>query len=323
MSPPSKANLFTYTPLSPSERFARDPLLFLATWIYSHQCPIAIPTPSKEPIRIVCVSDAHTACPALPSGDILIHAGDLTNNGTFPELQRQLNWLSSRPHPHKLAIAGNHDLLLDPSCYDKHKDVFAPPYAWQRKTDLQWGDIEHLASSTRTLRVRGRTLNAYGNPHTPKQGNWAFQYPEDATPRDRIAELVWSLSIPNETHVLVTHGPARGHVDSSGSGSGSPGCKALLQELWRTKPRLHIHAHIHRGRGTEVLDWGVVQWCYDQIHISGTGVYGAVLLFVMVAVWVWEWRLYFLYGTRRSGRSVVVNAAWEGNEEGGVTVVEI
>lgn len=127
MSPPSKANLFTYTPLSPSERFARDPLLFLATWIYSHQCPIAIPTPSKEPIRIVCVSDAHTACPALPSGDILIHAGDLTNNGTFPELQRQLNWLSSRPHPHKLAIAGNHDLLLDPSCYDKHKDLFAPP----------------------------------------------------------------------------------------------------------------------------------------------------------------------------------------------------
>lgn len=72
-----------------------------------------------------------------------------------------------------------------------------------------------------------------------------------------------------------------------------------------------------------MLDWGVVQWCYDQIHISGTGVYGAVLLFVMVAVWVWEWRLYFLYGTRRSGRSVVVNAAWEGNEEGGVTVVEI
>jgi hypothetical protein len=44
---------------------------------------------------------------------------------------------------------------------------------------------------------------------------------------------------------------------------------------------------------------------------------------VAFVVWVWEWRLYVMYGTSRVGRSVVVNAAWEGNEERGVEVVEM
>jgi len=72
----------------------------------------------------------------------------------------------------------------------------------------------------------------------------------------------------------------------------------------------------------------MVQWCYDQMHMCGTGVYGvgltgAGLLLVAFVVWAWEWRLHFMYGTRRMGRSVIVNAAWEGNEDGDVSVVEI
>jgi hypothetical protein len=62
--------------------------------------------------------------------------------------------------------------------------------------------------------------------------------------------------------------------------------------------------------------------------MGGRGVYGARLtgvglLLVAFVVWVWEWRLYVMYGTSRVGRSVVVNAAWEGNEERGVEVVEM
>ncbi|CCF46674.1 Ser/Thr protein phosphatase, partial [Colletotrichum higginsianum] len=35
--------------------------------------------------RFVCVSDTHNTAVKLPKGDVLIHAGDLTNQGSYPE----------------------------------------------------------------------------------------------------------------------------------------------------------------------------------------------------------------------------------------------
>lgn len=35
--------------------------------------------------RFVCVSDTHNQTLKLPKGDVLIHAGDLTNQGSFSE----------------------------------------------------------------------------------------------------------------------------------------------------------------------------------------------------------------------------------------------
>ena len=59
------------------------------------------------------------------------------------------------------------------------------------------------------------------------------------------------------------------------------------------------------------------------MHMRGTGVYGLALLVLMVFMWMWEWRVYLMYGMKRTGRSVIVNAAWEGNEDEDITVVEI
>jgi predicted phosphodiesterase len=36
--------------------------------------------------RFVCISDTHNATIKLPKGDVLIHAGDLTNQGSFSEV---------------------------------------------------------------------------------------------------------------------------------------------------------------------------------------------------------------------------------------------
>ena len=41
--------------------------------------------------RFVCISDTHNRNIALPKGDVLIHAGDLTNHGSYEEV------LYSRP----------------------------------------------------------------------------------------------------------------------------------------------------------------------------------------------------------------------------------
>ncbi|EEY23283.1 ser/Thr protein phosphatase family protein [Verticillium alfalfae VaMs.102] len=37
--------------------------------------------------RFVLISDTHNHTPALPRGDVLIHAGDLTNQGSYSEVR--------------------------------------------------------------------------------------------------------------------------------------------------------------------------------------------------------------------------------------------
>ena len=68
---------------------------------------------SRDAVRIVCISDTHTNTPNLPAGDVLIHAGDLTNAGTASDIQAQFDWLAALPFQYIVVIAGNHDSFFD------------------------------------------------------------------------------------------------------------------------------------------------------------------------------------------------------------------
>lgn len=57
--------------------------------------------------RIVCISDTHNQTPKLPPGNVLIHAGDLTNQGSFSELQKTVEWLEKADFEAKIVVAGN------------------------------------------------------------------------------------------------------------------------------------------------------------------------------------------------------------------------
>ena len=64
--------------------------------------------------RFVCISDTHNASPEdgafkLPKGDVLVHAGDLTKQGTFAELKRTLDWIEKADFEIKLIVAGSAD----------------------------------------------------------------------------------------------------------------------------------------------------------------------------------------------------------------------
>jgi predicted MPP superfamily phosphohydrolase len=131
----------------------------------------------REPITVVCISNTHCTQPLVPAGDVLLHVGDLTNYGTFEELQAQLNWLDTLPHRYKVAIGGNHDRLLDPSYVRRFQDHVYEGEGTAR-TDLQWHDVIYLNnSSTRLDFPHGRSLNIYGSPMTEQCGTFAFQYP--------------------------------------------------------------------------------------------------------------------------------------------------
>lgn len=66
--------------------------------------------PTMRKTRIVCVSDTHNASPngafKLPKGDVLIHAGDMTNQGSISELRKTVKWLEEANFEAKIVVAG-------------------------------------------------------------------------------------------------------------------------------------------------------------------------------------------------------------------------
>jgi predicted phosphodiesterase len=58
--------------------------------------------------RIVCISDTHNQTPRLPRGDVLIHAGDLTNQGSYSELKKTVQWIEKQDFEAKILIAGTY-----------------------------------------------------------------------------------------------------------------------------------------------------------------------------------------------------------------------
>lgn len=200
-----------------------------------------------QKIRIVCVSDTHNASPGegytLPKGDMLIHAGDWTNQGSAKELQKAMSWLRQADFEVKVVVAGNHELSLDERCAEKDDDALAI-----RRLVRESDDIFYLEHEDATIDVKGVNLRVFGSPCSlaASERQWAFQYPEDQ------AERVWS-AIPGDTDIVITHTPPAGHQDLSKHWVG--GCSALLRKLSRTKPLLHICGHCHEGRGGQVVHW--------------------------------------------------------------------
>ena len=66
--------------------------------------------PAMRKTRFVCISDTHNAAPGggfkLPKGDVLIHAGDMTNQGSYSELQKTIKWIEEADFEAKIVIAG-------------------------------------------------------------------------------------------------------------------------------------------------------------------------------------------------------------------------
>ena len=56
--------------------------------------------PTLAVMRVVCISDTHCMHDGLrvPDGDLLVHAGDLTETGSYEEVARACDFLGSLPH---------------------------------------------------------------------------------------------------------------------------------------------------------------------------------------------------------------------------------
>lgn len=175
--------------------------------------------------RIVAIADTHGehAQLKLPDGDILIHAGDMTQRGTLQQLESVANWLRAQPHRHKVVIAGNHDFALQ-------RDAVNARALFHGLTFLE--DSEATCEG----------LRIWGSPWQPWFHDWAFNLRRGAD-----IDAKWQL-IPEGVDVLVTHGPPAGYGDLVWNGE-RVGCEDLTRQLDRVKPKLLFFGHIHEDRG--------------------------------------------------------------------------
>lgn len=182
-------------------------------------------------MRLVCLSDTHnrTAGLAVPEGDLLLHAGDLTGSGSEEEVEQAASWLASLPHPHKVVVAGNHDWL------------FQREPAKAQALLAQVPGLVYLEDRCAT--VAG--LRIHGSPWQPWFFDWAFNLPRDGAE----LEQVWAR-VEADVDVLLTHSPPHGIRDATEDGR-HVGCERLRAALARLRPRLHVFGHIHEAAGRE------------------------------------------------------------------------
>lgn len=257
--------------------------------------------PVSPPITLVCIADTHNSKPQLPHGDILLHAGDLSQYGTFDEVQSQLHWLNSHPHQHKIIIAGNHDLLLDSAFVQSHPDRELDLHTGKRRADLDWGDVHYLQHGSVSIEVRTATMSrlvrVFGSPWTPRMGSWAFQYGPNSG-------FSWEEAIPHEADVVLVHGPPAGHLDDGGKG-----CPDLLTELWRARPRVVICGHIHSGRGQELLVFDRVQQYYEDVVLGRRNWMSSLICLGIYTAWQ------ALMSTQRAARGSISGTSRKNEEE--------
>jgi Icc-related predicted phosphoesterase len=200
-------------------------------------------------MRITFISDTHNKhrqiTEDLPGGDLLVHTGDISSMGYEHEIQQFCKWFDSLgQYDHKVFIAGNHDWGFQDNA-EKVSQIINS-YKWIDYLQDDWivvGDADPHDPDVKTAKI-------YGSPWQPEFYNWAFNLPRNG--EELLAK--WE-SIPVDTDILLTHGPAWGYVDTvQGRRSEHLGCELLTERIKAIKPKIHVCGHIHTGHGYTFKD---------------------------------------------------------------------
>lgn len=217
----------------------------------------------STPVTFLILSDTHgTELPSnLPPCDVLLHCGDLTQDGTPESISSALQALGKINAQLKLVIAGNHEISLDRPYWlsqggtEADADLAYALVSPDKNSEASRNGVTFLSEGTHTFNLPcGATLRIYASPYTPAYGASAFQYPSG---EDRFnptgATALWAKNvgtstsiIPNSVDIVMTHGPAKYILDRTGNDSA--GCEHLRSAIARVQPRMHCFGHIHSRR---------------------------------------------------------------------------
>jgi len=191
-------------------------------------------------MKIICISDTHCRLRKVkvPKGDLLLHSGDLTFRGDIQEISQELQELGRIAKNFKhgcVFICGNHDFLGERN----------PTLMKQMALDHGLTYLDHSSVEIEGIKI-------FGSAYTPEFCNWAYNVPRGAPLKAKWAQ------IPDDTNVLLTHGPAMGILDgverfdpmTRESEIEHVGCYDLYDRIQELKQlQLHVFGHIHLGYG--------------------------------------------------------------------------
>ena len=207
-------------------------------------------------MRIILISDTHSLHEQMiynlsdflsPNNtNILIHAGDCTNVGRENEVGDFISWIQGMEgFDKKIFIAGNHDIPFE------SKPNWLNTYLYEE--NLQQSNVTYLKDNFLIIDSPefSRPIKIYGAPWQPEFYNWAFNLPRNGEELKKKWEL-----IPDDTDILITHGPAFGALDYvvDKYGQRNVGCELLKGRVDALKPLIHVFGHIHYSHGTEKIN---------------------------------------------------------------------
>ena len=180
--------------------------------------------------RIACISDCHNLAKHLliPDCDLLVMAGDMTQDGT-PEELRNLNMFIDKLGMKKenvLYVPGNHDI-------------------WFHQYESLARELVSHATVLIDQYVERFGLKIYGTPWVPKcWGAFTADEPELYRRFSRI---------PDDLDLLITHGPPQEILDTTEgfrlNPIGSYSLRVRLYDMHGHRPKNVVFGHIHSGRG--------------------------------------------------------------------------
>lgn len=212
-------------------------------------------------MKICAISDTHNQHRSikLPEADILIHAGDFTNRGKIEECASFLNWFGEQTqYKARICIAGNHDFLSQ-----KDPNLFK---------SLIPSNVTYLRDSG--IEIEG--LKIWGTPWQPFFYDWAWNGlekrenvglayeggPGNGSEADKDHPWLKDVyaQIPDDTNVLICHGPPRlGTLDvvHMHRKLGSVDLYNRIKELGDLKAG--VYGHMHSGYG--IHEFMLAQHC--------------------------------------------------------------
>ena len=187
-----------------------------------------------------------------PIMDVVRNGGTLTIDewSKFPAgTLMGLQWLgeSGLDKEHIIAIAGNHDFFFERKDR-KYVDKICTNFTYLQEERYECDGIKF-----------------YGVPHQPEFFGWAFN-----VPRGEKLKVIWD-KIPEDTQVLLTHGPPLDILDANREGQHC-GCEDLLNRVKELDLKVHAFGHIHEGYGMKEIEGTIyinsssLNRNYDPVH---------------------------------------------------------
>lgn len=198
-------------------------------------------------LKIVAISDTHGKWNKLviPSCDILLSCGDFSFNGETHMIDDFHKWLDNQDARYIISVMGNHEVGVEEN-FDVAKKL----------AQLRCPNVHFIDEGL--VEIEG--IKIWGSAITPWFCDWAWnRWPGEIGKH-------WD-KIPEDTDILITHGPPYGVLDTVLYADGTPktgqhlGCPQLMNRIKVVKPDLHFFGHIHSGFG--------------EAHIDGTSFYNA------------------------------------------------